>query len=102
MATKQVKYIPLDYENPDTLLNLAAAFVQAAQVLDIAAQDAIQCKDRNTLTDVAALWIRLGEGLKHETEDDEPENEYTGFKIKDPERDQESTEDEDDADNTEN
>lgn len=61
MAT--TKYTSLDYKSGETVIDHSVAFVQAAQALDIAAENAVASKDGEALFNIASLWIRMGESL---------------------------------------
>ncbi len=47
----------------DEELNSDSAYNQATMALDIATEQAVQCGDRETLTTVVALWIKIAENL---------------------------------------
>lgn len=66
-------YKPLNYESEDTVLDPAVAYVQAARALDVAAERAVELNDGETLSNVAALWIKIAESLTGEADDEEEE-----------------------------
>lgn len=77
------KYKPLDFSS-DLTIDAAVAYGQAAQALDSAATIAIASADAESLTTVAALWMRVGESLlgdAEEEESDEDEAEHKPHKL---------------------
>ena len=81
----------MDYEDADTVLDAASATVQAARALDVSAELAVESRDTETLTTVAALWIKIAENLgeSSDTEEKPTEKNGLGFTV--------STEKEDDS-----
>jgi hypothetical protein len=80
----KTKYMGLDYADADTVLDASAAMVQAARALDVSAELAVECKDTETLTTVAALWIKIGETLGEGGESEEskpPDKNGLGFTV---------------------
>ena len=63
------KYRPIDFSDEVTL-DAGLAYAQASQALDSAAAIAVSSADAETLTTVAALWMRIGESLVHADEED--------------------------------
>lgn len=72
----KTKYEGLNYKDPESVLGAGTAYVQAAQALDVAAESAVQSGDRDTLTTVAALWIKIAESLLDDDAPEEGEEEH--------------------------
>lgn len=79
----RAKYEPLDWNSEETILDAGVAIRQAAMALDVAAYEAVQSKDKDTLANVAALWLKMAEGLEgpevEEKKDEGPKPNNLGF-----------------------
>ena len=64
------------YEAFGDTLSPSVSYLQAGAVLDIAAEFAVDSRDIEQLTTIAALWVQLGERLMsgHAEEDDTEDN----------------------------
>ena len=60
------------YEPITNEISYDTVVIQAAQTLDIAAQQAVECKDTESLLKISAMWMNLSEVLSG-VHDDEPQ-----------------------------
>ena len=70
MVTKKEKYDPFG-----DVLSVETAFVQASHALDLAGALAVESRDGEQLTKIAAMYIELGSRMILPSEDEEEEEE---------------------------
>ena len=66
------------YEAFGNELSPAVSFLQAASLLDVAAELAVESRDTETLSGLALIWMQLGERLMGPPSGGTPEGESEG------------------------
>lgn len=80
-------YVRLDYADETLEIGEGTALIQAAQALDTAASIAVKSQDKDTLLSVAAGWMNFAQVLAGlhappaEEDKEEPQDLEVGFRV---------------------